>query len=324
MKAVLTIILLSLAFIQAQNHTQTLLLMGSRFSLTAVAADDSTAQLAVSKGIAEIKRIESLISSWNEESETSAINHMAGEASCRVSSELFDLIFRSKKISQLTDGAFDISFAGIDQIWKFDGSMTSLPDSQAVHASVKNIDWQKINLEAKQTVFLPESDMRIGFGAIGKGYAANRAKGIMQQAGATGGLVNAGGDLTAWGDSPEGQSWGIAIANPVNPDQPIGWIDIQNMAVVTSGNYERFAMIEGQRYGHIIDPRTGWPAQGLVSVTVVCPDAELADALATAVFVLGKKKGLDLINQLVGIECLVIDEKGKWFSTDGLEIREED
>ncbi|MFK7970900.1 MAG: FAD:protein FMN transferase [Bacteroidia bacterium] len=308
------------AFSQVEQ-SETLILMGSRFSFTAVAEHDSIAHASIEAGIEEVQRIERLISSWNDSSETSSINRNTVKGSVTISHELFELIYRSKKVSSLTEGAFDISFSGLDNVWRFDGSMTQVPDSQAIAASIKHINWNNIKLD--RSLFTVEilEGMKIGFGGIGKGYAANKAKAAMLATGASGGVVNAGGDLTAWGRPAQDSAWGIAIANPVEPDQPIGWLNINDLSVVTSGSYERFAMIDGVRYAHIIDPRTGWPAKGLVSVTITCPDAELADALATAVFVLGKENGLALVNRLVGIECLIVDENGNWFATDGLSIK---
>ena len=300
--------------------------MGSRFSFTAISDSDNASRSAIEKGIEEVMRIEKLISSWDDSSLTSEVNRQAGREQVQVGHELYELIRRSLKVSRLTDGAFDISFAGIEAIWRFDGSMRYLPDSQQVTESVRHISWEKIGMYSYPEtnlwkVLLIDSAMRIGFGGIGKGYAADMAKAIMVHAGASSGIVNAGGDLIAWGEGPEGGPWQLAIANPVRPDEPIGFLELSDMAVVTSGNYERYAMIGGERYAHIIDPRTGWPARGLVSVTVVCPSAELADALATAVFVMGKEDGLNLINQLKGIECLVINEQGDWFGSEGLIIK---
>jgi thiamine biosynthesis lipoprotein len=310
-----------------ESYSETLLLMGSRFSFTAVAKDETQARAVIQKGIDEVTRIEKLISSWDEGSQTSAINREAGKKALSVGKEFYQLVSRCKKVSELTGGAFDITFAGVEKLWRFDGSMKELPDSSSVRESIRYIAWEKLNLMKIvdnglwMKVGLQDSLMRMGFGAVGKGYAADRAKEVMKQAGAFSGIVNAGGDLNAWGQGPEGGPWQLAIANPILPDKPIGYLKLSDMAVVTSGNYERYAYIDGKRYGHIIDPRTGWPAQGLVSVTVVCPSAELADALATAVFVMGKQEGLSLINQLKGIECLVIDEDGNWFGTEGLEIQ---
>ena len=162
--------------------------------------------------------------------------------------------------------------------------------------------------------------MKIGFGAIGKGYAANRAKLIMTNLNIKNGVVNAGGDLTSWGTKPGGELWTVGIIDPFNKEKVKLWLNVTNIAVVTSGDYEKFVMIDGKRYSHIINPKTGWPAQGVKSVSIICPDAELADALATTLFCIGRKSGIALINELDGIECLVIDDTNKIFYSNKLEM----
>ncbi|MCB9235387.1 MAG: FAD:protein FMN transferase [Bacteroidia bacterium] len=303
-------------------HTKSLILMGSAFGFTVVHEDDSLAWAAINAGIAEVERITKVISSWDPTSQTSEINRQAGISFVQVDQELYDLIFRAKKVSELTDGAFDISFAAADRIWKFDGSMTEIPDSARVAASVRKIDWHKVVLRQENgfDVFLQEEGMKIGFGAIGKGYAANRARKVMEAMGVKNGLVNAGGDLICWGQQADGKPWQIGIADPKDRSRVEAWLDVSGLAVVTSGDYERFAMLNGRRYAHIIDPRTGWPASGLQSVTVICKDAEVADALATAVFVMGKSKGLALVNQLMGVEAILVDEKGEFFTSELIKL----
>ncbi len=299
-----------------------LLLMGSRFEITAVAEDDTIAWEAINAGIAEIQRIEKIISSWDPQSQTSEINRQAGLMPVAVDRELYDLIFRAKKISQLTDGAFDISFASMDRVWRFDGSMTQLPTQEEVAAAKEKINWQDIILDTDQhTVFLKEKGMKIGFGAIGKGYAANRAKFVMEKIGGiNGGVVNASGDLITWGKSNRPEGWTVKIADPKEKDKLLGWLPVKDNAIVTSGDYERYIEFDGKRYAHIIDPRTGYPTTGIKSVTIVCPDAELADALATSVFVLGKEKGLKLINQLNGIECLFVTDDDDIITSENLKL----
>jgi thiamine biosynthesis lipoprotein len=162
--------------------------------------------------------------------------------------------------------------------------------------------------------------MKIGFGAIGKGYTANRCKKIMLELGIESGVVNAGGDLICWGTQKNGAPWTIGIADPSKKESALSYLEISDMAVVTSGNYERFAILDGQKFCHIIHPRTGWPVQHLKSVTIICPDAELADALATAVYVLGTTDGLAVVNQLKNVECFIIDENDQLFSSNKIEI----
>ncbi|QSE98214.1 FAD:protein FMN transferase [Fulvivirga lutea] len=298
-----------------------LLLMGSRFEITAIHNDETLATQAVEACISEVTRIEKLISSWDPNSQTSEVIRNAGIQPVKVDRELFDLISRAKKISKLTNGAFDISYASMDKIWKFDGSVTQLPTEEQVQASVSKINYNNIILDKENsTVFLKEEGMKIGFGAIGKGYAANRGKQIMQTMGIENGIVNASGDLITWGKEANGKEWSIGIGDPKNKGQVLAWVTVGELAVVTSGNYEKVIKINGENYSHIIDPTTGWPVKGLKSVTIFCPDAELADALATSVFILGKEKGLSLVNQLKGVEAFLVDDKDEIHTSSALKL----
>ncbi len=293
----------------SQTHKKVLKLMGSRFEIIVVHPDAVFAEKAIADAINEIKRIENLISSWDPNSQTSAINRNAGIKAINVDRELYDLIYRSKKVSALTEGIFDISFASIDKIWRFDGTMKKMPDASEMLKSVELINYNDIILNSDSiTVFLKNKGMKIGFGGIGKGYAANRARDVLKRIGIENGVVNASGDLIAWGRQEDGEEWGIGITDPKNKEKAVGWIRISDLAVVTSGNYEKFVEFNGKRYSHIINPKTGMPASGTKSVTLICPDAELADALATSVFILGEKKGIALIDKLKNIECLLITD----------------
>ena len=320
--AAILILLLSTVTIWAQqSFHRSLKLMGSGFQVTVVVKDSAEANRVINLAVDEITRIEKLISSWNPNSETSEINSNAGIKPVKVSQELFSLIERSKNISGLTDGAFDISYASMDKIWRFDGSMKRMPSKEEIKSSVAKVGFQNIILDAEHSsVFLKEKGMKIGFGAIGKGYAADQAKALLQKNNVQAGIINASGDMNTWGRQPNGEEWTVAITNPLNKTKAAAILPITNGAVVTSGNYEKFVQFNGTRYSHIIDPRTGYPATGILSVTVFAPKAELADALATSVFVMGIETGLNRINQLPKIECIIIDEKGKVITSDNIEI----
>jgi len=306
---------------QLVHRTEVLLLMGSRFEITSFAHSDSLVNASIDAAISEVKRIENSISEWIPGTIISKINDNAGIKPVTVSDEIFFLIKRSIKVSELTGGAFDISWAAARHVWKFDGSMTRLPDPAVINSMKQLVNYKNIVLdETQKTVFLRNRGMAIGLGAVGKGYAANRMKVVMTAMGIENGIVIAGGDLIAWGEPGTGQKWPIGIADPQDPSKAIAWFEVGPMAVVTSGDYEHFAMVDGKRYGHIIDPRTCYPVEGLRSVTIICPDAELADALATAVFVLGKTSGIALINQLKGVECLIIDNEGNMISSENLSL----
>ncbi len=308
---------------QDTSYTKVVKLMGSRFDLSVVAPNETEANSYINLAIEEITRIEKLISEWDTKSQTSAINRNAGIKPVKVDKELFELIKRSIQISKLTQGAFDISFASIDKVWKYDGSMQKLPSEAAIQKSVEKIGYQNIELnEAQQTVFLKLAGMKIGFGAIGKGYAADKAKQVLIEKGVKAGIINASGDLNSWGTQPNGDLWKVGITNPLNKEKVFSWLPIENSAVVTSGNYEKYVTLNGVRYTHIINPKTGYPVVGLNSVTIFSESAELADALATAVFVMGLESGMDFINQLNGIECIIIDADNKIHTSTNIKLNE--
>lgn len=323
MKKIFTFILaLSVSIGSAQqSYKRTLKMMGSRFDITVVAADSISANGYIDTAIGEIDRIEKLISSWDPKSQTSKINQNAGIQPVTVDPELFDLIDRAIGLSRLTDGAFDISYASMDRIWKFDGSMTEMPTESALRKSVARVGYDNILLDkVNSTVFLKKNGMKIGFGGIGKGYAADKAKQLLKSKGVSSGIINASGDMNTWGVQPDGSEWKVAITNPLNKNKAFALLPLNNGAVVTSGNYEKFVEFGGKRYTHIIDPRTGYPSSGIISVTVFAPSAELADALATSVFVMGREVGLDRINQMPNIECIIIDDKGNITKSNNIEI----
>lgn len=325
-KLLLTHITLFIFFISFNLYSQSIfsknaLLMGSDFEITIVEKSESQANILLDLAIKEISRIEKLISSWDSESQTSLINLNAGISPIKVDKELYDLINRSLKISKLSQGAFDISYASLDKVWYFDKEMKEIPSDKEILESVSKVGYNNIILDKKnQTVFLKNSGMKIGFGAIGKGYAADMAKSILIQNDVKSGIINASGDLTAWGKKPSGKDWMVAIVNPLNKNKIFSWLPIKNKAVVTSGNYERFVNFKGKLYSHIIDPRTGYPSEGILSVTIFTEKAELADALATSVFVLGEEIGMNLINQLKGIDCIIINNKNKIIKSKNIEI----
>lgn len=301
---------------------QSVKLMGNRFEITVVTDDPQKGDTLIQKAIEEIKRIEKLLTTFNEESETNLINTNAGIAPVKVSKEIIQLIERSIKISLLTQGAFDISYGSIDKkLWNFDTNLKSLPDAETAKKSVRLINYRNIIIdEEKSTVFLVQEGMRIGFGGIGKGYAAEKAKQILLSEGVEHGIVNASGDLITWGHQPDGKPWTIGIAHPDIADKPFSYLNITNKAIATSGNYEKYAIINGKKYSHTIDPRTGLPVTGIKSVTIICNNAEMADALATPVTIMGIEAGLYLINQLVGIGCVIIDDNNKVYTSKNIHL----
>jgi thiamine biosynthesis lipoprotein len=296
--------------------------MGNNFEFSVVSADDHRAQYCLDQAISEVRRIEKLLTTFDESSQTNQINARAGVKPVPVDQEIFELIERSLRISELTQGAFDITYGAIDKsLWNFDRNMTALPDAEVAKKMIRLINYRNLILDKQaRTVFLKEKGMRIGFGGIGKGYAADRAKAVMVGLGVKHGIVNAAGDLTVWGNQPNGEPWTIGIADPDKKEFPFASVALTNTSVATSGNYEKFVIIDGSRYSHTIDPRTGLPVRGIKSTTVICPSAELADAMATPVMVMGIKAGLSLINQVKGIACIIIDDHNNVYTSKNINL----
>ena len=296
--------------------------MGNRFVITVAAENSNLGESWIDEAVSEIQRIERLLTTFSENSQTNQINENAGIKAVKVDLEVFELIERAQRISELTDGAFDLSYGSLDkQFWNFDKKMTKLPDPETAKNKVSLINFENIVLDKNEsTVFLKEKGMRIGFGGIGKGYAADKAANLLKNKGVKSGIVNASGDLITWGNQPDGQPWTISLAHPDTPTQAFSSLNISNLAVATSGNYEKFVMIDGKKYSHTINPKTGYPVSGIKSVSIICPIAELADALATPVTILGVEAGLNLINQLKGVECVIIDDHNLVYKSDNINI----
>lgn len=294
-------------------------LMGAPFELTVVAQSEEIGYINLEEAIAEVRRIEKLISSWDQDSETSEINRNAGLEPVEVSYELYKLIERSIQISEITEGAFDITVAAMEDTWKYDGSMTAFPTPEQISAAVSKVGYGKIVLNsANNTVFLKEKGMRIGFGAIGKGYAADKVKELLVSKQVPAGMINASGDITTWGTKATGEKWLIGVDRPRSNGRIFTWLPLIESSVSVTNNQDRYLTFNGKKYSQFIDPISGYPATGISKVTLFAQNAEFCDALATAVFILGKKKGLFLINQLGDTEVIILDTFNQMWTSNGI------
>lgn len=294
--------------------------MGNNFEISVVAQDEEWAFEKIDIAIQEIQRVEKLLTTYNDQSETNLINRNAGIMPVKVSLETLHLIQRAIRISEITQGAFDISYGSVDKsLWNFDTSMNSLPDVATAKKMVRLINYRNILVDADDnTVYLCEKGMRIGFGGIGKGYAAERAKYILKKEGVEAGIVNASGDLAIWGYQPDGTAWTIGIVHPNFKNAIFSTMNVTDMAVATSGNYEKYILVGGKKYSHTINPRTGLPVTGIKSVTVISPNAEIADAMATPLSIMGIEAGLAMINQIKQIEAILIDDEDRLYTSSNL------
>jgi len=303
-----------------KEYTRQEKLMGSAFEFIVTAPDNKAGSALLNECVEEVQRIEKLFTEFNESSQTSLINRNAGKEPVVVDKEVYQLIERSLQLSKLTAGAFDISCGLLKKLYRFKREESKLPSTEFINQTLLKTGYQKIKLSAPDKVLLTVEGMHIGFGAIGKGYAADKVKSMLIAKGVNCGVVNASGDLTAWGTRPNGEPWKTGIADPNDPSKILLWLPVNGQSVATSGNYIQYFEVNGIRYSHNIDPLTGWPVKGIKSVTVICPSAELADALATAVTVMGPKAGLHLINQLPQTHCMVTDENDKLYCSNKLKI----
>jgi thiamine biosynthesis lipoprotein len=297
-------------------------LMGSRWQITIVANDSLSAERNIDTVIKEVDRIENLISDWRPQTQVSQINTNAGIHPVKVDRVVFELTKRAIHLSRITGGAFDISFAAMDRIWKFDGSMNAMPTPEAIKKSVEKVGYRNIILDSvNSTIFLKLKGMKIGFGALGEGYAADRCRDMMIARGIKAGIVNGSGDMSTWGKQPDGSDWNIGITNPMREDTVIAVVPLKQGAVVTSGSYEKFVVFNGKRYAHIINPVTGYPATGLASVTIFGPSAETANGFTTSMMVLGKDAALRFIKRFPAYTYVLITDAGRVISSPKLNFK---
>lgn len=306
-----TLLLISTFSFSQVEQTKTLNLMGSVFQITLVDSDSISAHQNINKAILEIERIENLISEWRPQTQISQVNQNAGIKPVKVDKEVFELTKKAIWFSEISNGAFDISIVAMDKIWKFDGTMEKLPSKKAIRNSIVNVNYKNIVLDSiNSTIFLSKKGMKIGFGSIGKGYAADKARKLLQESGIIAGIINAAGDIATWGTQIDGNPWRIGVNNPLETGETIEILEFSgNNAVTTSGNYEKYAEINNKRYSHIINPKTGYPSTELISVTIIGPNAEMCNGFSTSIMVLGLKKGIKLINKFHDYQYIIITKK---------------
>lgn len=306
--------MLALKKVLANNSTiyrREVRLMGNKFEISVVGTDPVWAGERINSAIFEINRVEKLLSTFSEDSEVNTINRNAGIKPVKVSAEIFKLIDRSLQISELTYGAFDITYYNDDRADQHN-------DSTVI--TYTKINYKDVVLDATATtVFLKEKSMRVGFGANSKGYAADRAKYILQLEGVSHGVINAGGDLLTWGLTPDMEPWTVATADPRQKTQPFADLDITNMAVATSVNADRYATITDKKLS-TGKAKNGFTVSEIKSVSILSPTAEFADAMATPVMTIGVNAGIYLINKLNQIGCVIIDDHNRVYPSKGINL----
>jgi thiamine biosynthesis lipoprotein len=297
--------------------TDSRLTLGTIVEITLVGTDKQALDDALAAAFARISEIEKVTDRFTADSEISAINRAKGPGPIPVSAEMIKILTLSQKISEMTRGAFDVTVAPIVDAWGFDVG-GRLPSPEEIERARKRVDYHRLVIDEETgTIRLADDTVRLDLGGIAQGYAAGEAEKVVRARGVTSGVINISGDITVIGDK-QGQPWRIGVQDPRNTDNLCAVVKARDIAIVTSGDYERCFFVDGVRYHHILDPKTGYPARGCASVTVVTRDVALADGLSTAIFVLGPEAGADLARSLVGVDVLIVTDDGRRITTPGL------
>ena len=307
---------LTLGAARADWHHREAAIMGTRIAVELWSDDDAAGERAVEAVLGEMRRVDALMSHYKPESQLSQINQRADREAVKVDPELAQLILRAAQLSELTGGAFDITYASVGYL--YDYRAHTRPTDAEIAAGLGAIDWRHVIVDAEaSTVRFSRKGVRIDLGGIAKGYAVDRAIGIVQSMGIAHASVTAGGDSRIIGDR-FGRPWIVGIRHPDDPERVIARIPMVDASISTSGDYERYFDEGGTRYHHIIDPGTGRSAGELRSVTIIGPDATTTDGLSTSVFVLGPQRGLDLVEKLGDVDAVIVRRDGKVLYSSGL------
>lgn len=310
---VLLIVLFFIGFFIARNNDneakivkRTQILLGTVVDIQVRDDDKQKVEDAITQAFSEVKRIDDLFTTYNEESAVWKVNNST-DSIISVDPEIFSLIVLCDSITKISDGCFDVSLDNLTKTWGFDSDNPNLPSQSEIDFALFKSGWQKIKVVSNNQIIKKEK-VGLNFGAIAKGYAVDKAMDVLKKSGIKEALVNAGGEISALGNN-----WVVGIQHPRETNSIIKKLKLNNYTVATSGDYEQYFEKDGIRYHHILDPKTGYPSKELQSVTIISKTNAFADALATAVFVMGKNQGMKLIESLIDTEGMIIDSEGKIF-----------
>jgi thiamine biosynthesis lipoprotein len=313
----LLVITLLPAAVRAEWMTRTENIMGTRCAVELWSEDKAKGEAAITSVFDDMKRIDRLMSTWKEDTEISLVNREGGKHPVKISPELFKLLQVSVEYSELTHGAFDITYASVGYLYDFKKGVH--PDQKAIDKALPGINWRHMVLDAKKTtVFFTRPGMRIDLGGIAKGYSVDRGIEILQKQGVTRAMVNAGGDTRIIGDR-FGKPWVVGIRDPDHENKMFLRMPLSDTAFSTSGDYERYFDEDGKRFHHIIDPKTGDSARKVRTVTVISGTATRTDALTKSVFIMGAEEGIAFINTLPDVDAVAVSPDGKVTYSRGLE-----
>lgn len=296
-------------------------LMDTSISITAYGR---AAQSGLDAAFASFKKAEDLMSAYRSDSEVSRLNAEAGKKPVILSPDTYRTLSASLEMARASGGAFDPTIGPLVEVWNIRQGADALavPSPEAIDAARRLVNFRRVSLDApKRTAYLTEPGTKVDLGGSAKGFAAGLAAAAMRKAGVRQAIIDAGGNIVTVGRHPENRLWRVGIRNPREPGEILGTVEVADMAVVTSGDYERYFEIGGRRYHHLLNPATGFPAMGLQSVTIVGPDSLQADLLSTTVFVLGLERGLKFLRQFPEVGAILVDSRGQIHSTPGFTQR---
>jgi thiamine biosynthesis lipoprotein len=306
------------------------ILMDTFVTITVVSNSENSAGKAIDNAFSEIERLEKLSNFFSSESEVSRINKNAGISGVRVLPDILDMLNKAIMVSEKTEGSFDVTIGPVISLYDFHKKIK--PEESVIKKNLSLVNYRYLIINRdKSTAFLKKKGMLIDLGGISKGYAADKAVETLKRNGINSGLVSIAGDIKAFGLKPDGKPWKIGIRNPRIPPNPplvkggkggfsddiMATLELEDMAISTSGDYERFFIIDGRRYHHLLSPRTGYPAQKCQSVSVITKEGAFTDAFATGVFILGLEKGIKVLEKL-GFDGIIVDSQGKVHTTPNI------
>lgn len=292
--------------------------MGTEVTITLAAESASEAGAAIDAGMAEIRRFDRMMSLYQDDSEITKVNMAAGKAPVKVSPEMIEVVEAANRVSRLTDGAFDITVGPLVVLWQMRLKEGRAPTEKEIAAIKPRVNYRNIAVDKKaSTLFLRKKNMIMDLGGVAKGYAADKTAELFNKRGIKNGIIALAGDIRVMGLRPDGSPWHIGVQHPREKDKTLAVLKLSDKSISTSGDYERFQIVGKNRYHHIIDPRTGKPSEGLISVTVIGNSGALVDPLTTALFIVGKEKAMKLVKKL-GCELILEDSAENVTMTPGI------
>jgi thiamine biosynthesis lipoprotein len=295
-------------------------IMGTEVTITVAARSTDEGKAAIEAGMAELRRLDAMMSLYKDDSELARVNFAAGKHPVKVSPEMIEVVEAARKISDLTDGAFDVTIGPLVVLWQLRLKEGAAPTDEELANVLTRVNYKNIVTGKKaSTLFLRNAGMIMDLGGVAKGYAADKAAEALRARGIENGIVALAGDIRVMGRRPDNSPWRIGVQHPRERDKTLTVLELSDRSISTSGDYERFRIVKKKRYHHIIDPRTGKPSEGMESVTVIGDNGVLIDPLTTALFIVGPEKGLALVKKL-GCEAIFVDAKGRIVTTDGIRM----